>query len=96
MMSEWIEEKDQFSTIKLEQFEDYTILQSFLPLLILEQLATVHVFITNHAGISFDWHHDNCDVLLYILYGQKTIELANGVTKTIDSQQYVNILSQLI
>ncbi len=76
---EWIESSNTHDTTKLEGFEDCNLLPFFLPGHCINMMDTVHVFVTNHTGTSFDWHSDDCHVMIYMLQGNKTIELVDNL-----------------
>ena len=71
---EWVESKDIYPTIKLEHFEDCPNINDFLDPNLSKQVENIHVFVTNYAGTSFDWHTDSLNVYLYVLWGYKRVE----------------------
>ena len=87
---EWVESKDLYPTIKLEQFEDCPNINDFLDPDLSKYVEKVNVFVTNAAGTSFDWHTDNLNVYLYVLCGYKRVETPEKEYK-LQSNEYALI-----
>ena len=62
--AKWIEQYNNYSTIKVEG-------------LMIEKFNDVHLFVNTKNGYSFKWHKDTVDVFLYVIKGQKKLQVKN-------------------
>lgn len=70
--SEWVNTAKQYDTIKIEGIETISEIlmhfDTFNP-------KNIHMFYTQRASRSFDWHSDDVNVYLYVLRGTKWVEM---------------------
>lgn len=62
--AQWFETHQQYSTIKVEG-------------LTVEKFADVHLFVNTRSAYSFKWHKDSVNVYLYVIKGQKRLQVKN-------------------
>lgn len=84
---EWIDNIKKFPLVKIEGMEDNKTINFVLNKYI---VGSIHVFITNKTGYSFNWHKDKCTVLLLVLQGKKIVNIMNKKT-TIKQNEFVVI-----
>ena len=61
--SEWLATNTEYPVIKIEGIElDFKI-----------PCKNLHLFVHQQHGLSFNWHRDEVDVLLYVIKGSKTV-----------------------
>jgi mannose-6-phosphate isomerase-like protein (cupin superfamily) len=74
--SQWIEEYHRYPVIKIEGLEHInTIVDHFRHL----NPNSIHLFLNQKFGYSFDWHKDDTDVILYVLRGKKTLYVRDKI-----------------
>lgn len=62
--SQWLETYHQYPTIKVEG-------------LTVEKFSDVHLFVNTKSAYSFKWHADTVNVYLYVIKGQKRLQVKN-------------------
>jgi len=62
----WLETYKNYPIIKIEGLEKNYNLGN-----------TIHLFVHQQAGLSFNWHTDDVNVLLYVVKGRKTVYMKN-------------------
>ncbi len=62
--AEWLDTCQQYSTIKVEG-------------LTVEKFKDVHLFVNTRSTYSFKWHKDSVNVYLYVIKGQKRLQVKN-------------------
>lgn len=62
--SQWLETHQCYSTIKVEG-------------LVVEKFTDVHLFVNTRSAYSFKWHKDTVNVYLYVIKGQKRLQVKN-------------------
>jgi mannose-6-phosphate isomerase-like protein (cupin superfamily) len=72
--SKWVERHTEFPIIKVEGLENIQKLKIFFNRF---KIKDIHLFISQHAGKSFNWHFDTVDVFLYVVKGHKIVKVKN-------------------
>lgn len=62
--SQWLETYHRYPTIKVEG-------------LTVEKFSNVHLFVNTKSAYSFKWHTDEVNVYLYVIKGQKRLQVKN-------------------
>lgn len=62
--AEWLETYHKYPTIKVEG-------------LCVEKFKDVHLFVNTRSAYSFKWHTDTVNVYLYVIKGQKRLQVKN-------------------
>ncbi len=62
--AQWLENHQCYSTIKVEG-------------LAIEKFTDVHLFVNTRSSYSFKWHKDSVNVYLYVIKGQKRLQVKN-------------------
>ena len=62
--AQWLENHLHYSTIKVEG-------------LAIEKFTDVHLFVNTRSAYSFKWHKDSVNVYLYVIKGQKRLQVKN-------------------
>ncbi len=62
--AQWLENHQCYSTIKVEG-------------LAIEKFTDVHLFVNTRSSYSFKWHRDSVNVYLYVIKGQKRLQVKN-------------------
>lgn len=73
---EWVESYQTFPVVKVEKLEQYPVIRKQFAFL---NPVDIHLFKSLKTGFSFKWHQDFLNVFLYVLKGQKRVELKNKV-----------------
>jgi mannose-6-phosphate isomerase-like protein (cupin superfamily) len=61
---QWLETHHHYSSIKVEG-------------LCVEKFTDVHLFVNTRSAYSFKWHKDSVNVYLYVIKGQKRLQVKN-------------------
>lgn len=70
----WVNTLDTYPVIKLEGLEQFPKLVKHFKYL---RPQNIHLFASQRNGMSFKWHKDDIDVLLYVVKGYKLVEIRN-------------------
>ena len=73
---EWLEQYRQYPAIKVEGLEDIKRLRSAFSSL---KPKDIHMFVSQRTSYSFKWHTDDLNVYLYVIAGEKRVEIKNRV-----------------
>ena len=73
--SEWLLIYKSFSTIKVEGLEDNYLIKSQFSKT--KNINSIHLFVKQQEGFSFDWHKDNTNVYLHVIKGVKKVFIEN-------------------
>ena len=68
--TEWLMNKQKHPTVKIEGIERNSFISSNFPHI---KYNSIHLFIQNKKGFSFDWHKDDTNVYLYVVKGRKKV-----------------------
>ena len=75
--SNWIKQKNLYPVVKVESIEtQHTILRGCKWL----KINSVHMFLNQKSGYSFNWHSDDVHVILLVLKGWKKVFIKNKIT----------------
>jgi mannose-6-phosphate isomerase-like protein (cupin superfamily) len=69
---QWVYTISKYPVIKVEGLEQYPKLTKQF-----KGAHSIHLFVSQHRGLSFKWHKDDVDVLLYVVKGRKVVQLRN-------------------
>jgi mannose-6-phosphate isomerase-like protein (cupin superfamily) len=73
---QWLEHYHNYPVIKVEGIEQLALVREQFKRV---NPKSIHLFVNQKFGYSFNWHRDNVNVLLYVLSGKKTLHLENRV-----------------
>lgn len=76
--SEWLLIYKSFPTLKVEGLEDNTLIKSKFSKI--KNINSIHLFVKQQKGFSFDWHKDNTNVYLYVIKGIKKVFIDDEVS----------------
>lgn len=65
----WINDYTKYPVIKVEGLESLELIRGIFPKL---KTKSIHLFVNQRYGYSFNWHRDDCNVFLFVIKGQKT------------------------
>jgi mannose-6-phosphate isomerase-like protein (cupin superfamily) len=70
--SVWLTDRHKYTTVKVEGLE--SILSKFFKKI---KAQDIHLFVNQKNAYSFKWHYDDVNVFLYVLKGQKKLQVKN-------------------
>ena len=84
--SEWVFLNKTFPTVKIEGLEDQKyLLRRFKSV----KIKNIHLFLNQKTGVSFKWHKDNINVILYVVSGKKIVYVKNKQVVLLPGQHVI-------
>ena len=87
---EWLREFNRFKVIKVEGLEDVAWLREVLDEVVKnitgKERQDIHLFVNQKPGVSFKPHCDDKDVYLYVVKGNKKVNMNNEVKPIYDDE----------
>ncbi len=71
--AEWVNCYKKYNTIKVEGIEKTSNIKKAFKL----PVSDIHLFVAQRTSYSFKWHYDDVNVFLFVLRGQKRLQVRN-------------------
>lgn len=68
---EWVENCKNYSVSKVEGIESIPFIKNYFQF----PVSDIHLFVSNKTSYSFKWHYDDVNVFLFVLKGQKRLQV---------------------
>lgn len=68
---EWVEHFDKYTVSKVEGIESIPFIKNYFQF----PVSDIHLFVSNKTSYSFKWHYDDVNVFLFVLKGQKRLQV---------------------